>query len=84
MNYLTRNLIALDQMVNTLVGGWPDETISARAYRAEMDQRLVGRVLRPLIDLLFFFDRDHCASSYLSEITDRHLPHRYREVGKKI
>lgn len=26
-------MVAVDQLVNTLLGGWADETLSARAYR---------------------------------------------------
>ena len=33
MSYLLRLLIALDQLANALIGGHPDETLSARAYR---------------------------------------------------
>ena len=30
-------LIALDQLLNTLTGGWPDETMSSRAYRLAVE-----------------------------------------------
>lgn len=33
MSYWLKVLIGLDQFSNTLLGGWPDETLSARAGR---------------------------------------------------
>ena len=33
MPYYLRVLIALDQFANTILGGWPDETLSSRAGR---------------------------------------------------
>lgn len=63
-------LVALDQLVFcllTLGGSDPDETISAAAYRLELAGRLQGRIFRPLIDRLFFFDPDHCLKSYNAE-----------------
>lgn len=32
MTYGKRTLIAVDQLLNTLLGGWPDETLSSRCY----------------------------------------------------
>lgn len=64
-------LIALDQMVNALCGGWADETISARAYRC-------GWATRTKIINALFFDRAHCEDSYLSEKFRRQLPPAYR------
>ena len=37
MNYWKNLLIAVDQLVNALIGGWPDETLSSRAYRMAAD-----------------------------------------------
>ena len=65
-------LIALDQLVNALCGGWPDETISSRAWRWEL--RGIRCWPRRCIDALFFWDSNHCQGSFESERTDRHLP----------
>lgn len=35
MTYGKKVLIAFDQLVNALAGGWPDETLSSRAWRWE-------------------------------------------------
>lgn len=78
-HYLWQVLIALDQLVNTILMGMADETLSARAYRVEQVGKLWGRIMRPLLDFLFFIitlgrDRDHCMDSYESERRRRHLP----------
>ena len=76
--YLLNNAIAFDQQVNTLLGGSPDETLSARAYRTEQQGKVFGRFFRPLIDALFWFDPDHCKSAYNSELRKLQLPGSYR------
>lgn len=76
-------LIAFDQLAfNTLTLGRssPDETLSAAAWRWERSGKLVGRVLRPLVDTLFWFDPDHCRMAYQSELHGLHLPPEYQEV----
>ena len=65
--------IAFDQFINTLFGGMADETISSRAYRLRYKNKFWGS-FKKFIDLLFFFQKDHCYKSYISEINRRHLP----------
>jgi hypothetical protein len=63
-------LISLDQLlysIITLGGGDPDETCSSAAWRMECDGKFFG-FLRPVIDTLFFWDKDHCKESYKSEV----------------
>lgn len=76
MRYLVRVLIALDQLLSTLACGFPDETLSARAWR-ERRRRPWG-VVRAAIDLLFFWQPDHCRRSYLRELERGQLPEIYR------
>ena len=75
-------LIAFDQLawvVLTLGKGHPDETISAAAWRMERQGKIAGRVLRPLIDLLFLpLEREHCRLSFESEAQGAQLPAWYR------
>jgi len=64
-------LIALDQLLYVLItlgNGDPDETMSAAVWRLEQEGRWQGKLLRPLIDKLFWFDPDHCQASYKSEV----------------
>ena len=78
-------LIALDQLGNTLCGGWPDETLSSRAWRWRRD----GKRAWPcrLIDGMFWWDRDrttgrrHCELSYLSEALRLQMPPEFRPRG---
>ena len=73
-------LIALDQLIYvviTLGVGMPDETMSAAAYRMEKVGKFFG-FMRPLIDMLLWFDADHCHQAYLSEAGKKQLPDEYR------
>ena len=76
-------LIAIDHLawvVLTLGKGYPDETISAASWRMEQQGKIAGRVLRPLIDLLFLpIERDHCRLSFESEVRGAQLPAVYRD-----
>ncbi|MDR2551466.1 MAG: hypothetical protein LBD10_14845 [Desulfobulbus sp.] len=65
-------LIATDQLINTIFGGWPDETISSRAWR--WDQDGVRHWPRRLIDALFFWEADHCRQSFEAERAGAQLP----------
>ena len=74
MGYGKSVLIALDQLVNALFGGWPDETISSRAWRWELAG--VRSWPRRLLDglALILGDKDHCRESFESERLGRELP----------
>ena len=76
-------LIALDQLAYvllTLGRGSPDETLSAAAWRTEQEGHILGRIFRPLIDLLARpWERDHCRKSFESERNGRHLPKEYQK-----
>lgn len=83
LHNLKQLLIALDQLANVMIGlvcgyqSWSDETLSAKAYRLELER---GRTwARKLIDGLFFFDKDHCRTSYESEVLKRQMPPSMRE-----
>lgn len=51
-------LVSLDQLVNTILGGDPDETVSSRAAKAAAAGRPWGCILCRLLDKL---DPGHCA-----------------------
>lgn len=66
-NYAYRFGIAIDQLVNTAIGGYPNETLSARAWRhGHVEGKKPWGHFRFVIDGIFFFDRDHCEKSYLN------------------
>lgn len=69
-DYLTNILIAIDQLGTTLVGGFPDETLSSYAYRMEQKGRLGGKVFRPVLDFLFSWQAypgGHCFAAWTAE-----------------
>lgn len=66
-------LIAFDQLINTILGGMADETISSRAHRNRY-KNWRWRFMRRLIDGLFFWQKDHCHQSYLAELDRKQLP----------
>lgn len=74
--------VAIDQLAYvllTLGAGHPDETLSAAAWRTEQKGRILGRVFRPLIDVLFFpLELDHCRKAYEAEKQGRQLPKEYQ------
>ena len=72
MSRAKRILIALDQLVNAAFNGWPDETLSSRAYRWELKGKRGWP--RRAIDALFFFDPHHCERADLSEQRRLQLP----------
>ena len=75
MRYLRHNLTALTQLLNTLLGGYPDESTSSRAHRQQ--HKLRWRVARRVINGLFFWQADHCEQAYLEEL-------RYRQTDPDI
>lgn len=70
--------IAIDQLVNTIFGGWADETISCRAHRMQGKSRKWAR-LRKLIDCLFRRQKDHCKTAYESEKNRLQCPPELRQ-----
>lgn len=68
--YILNILIALDQLVNAMIGGYPDETLSASAWLGEQQGKIIPCIMRPVIDLLFWpIERDHCSKAYHAEKT---------------
>ena len=72
MNYFRSVAIAVDQLLNALIGGWPDESLSSRAYRVGLTYD--KWVLASVINALFFWQQNHCKSAYENEQERRHLP----------
>lgn len=57
MTRLLRVLVAFDQFVNAILGGYEDETLSSRAAKAARRGTLWGCYLCKFLHL---FDRNHC------------------------
>jgi hypothetical protein len=82
-NYALQVLIALSQLGNALLGGFADESMSARAWRTAQAGKFPGIATRPLIDAFFYAitlgkDREHCKDSYESEVQRKQFPEYYR------
>lgn len=76
LSYGKRLLIAFDQLVNTILFGWPDETLSSRCYRL----RLAGKTWpEKVVNTIFFWEKNHCEESYNSEVLGRQLPQSLRK-----
>lgn len=77
-----RLLVAFDQLLNVILcDGWEDETMSSNVYRMEQEGRRAG-VLRKYIDMLFFWQSDHCHKSFEAEQRRHGQPPSMRIVGK--
>ena len=77
MTYFHKVGLGIDQLINALLGGYPDESLSARAYRWDRDGKRSWP--KKIINLIFFWMNDHCRSAYHCEQELRHMPLEYRE-----
>ncbi len=57
-HYIRNLLISIDQFVNTVLGGYPDETLSSRMGKHQ--NCLICRFVCKLLDIV---DKDHCKKS---------------------
>lgn len=77
--YLMNLLLALDQLLNALLGGSCDETLSSRTYRMARTKGGSWAMFERFVNALFWRDVDdqgrrHCELSYLVEMARGHLP----------
>ena len=70
-------LIAIDQLINTLLCGYADETMSSRAHRLAIERN--RKWPEWIIDHIFFWQEEHCRQSYESELERSQLPPSLRE-----
>ncbi len=73
--------IAFDQLVNTMFGGWADETLSSRAWRWHRNKKRSWP--KRLIEGVFFWEKHHCRKSYESEVGRLQCPVEMRQVVQK-
>ncbi len=76
--------IGIDQLANTLCGGWPDETISAVCWRkSNLKGHYLFKLLKYTLDFVFTpLAHDHCFKSYISEKERAQLPKEYRNADQ--
>ncbi len=70
--YAINVLISIDQLFFTLVGGYPDETLSSALYRYKNKSKIWNMSYKA-VNALFFWQDDHCQQSYESELLRKHL-----------
>jgi hypothetical protein len=91
LQWLLQFAIWLDQGANLLVtpfhgGAWADETLSCRSYRMWRDRKPWGRITMPIIDALFWWQKQepgvigHCHGAYLKEMDRYNMPAEFRPV----
>ena len=61
--YIRRILISIDQLLNTVLGGWPDETISSRLGKKARKGNRYAKVACWLIGKLLFSNTSHCSDA---------------------
>lgn len=60
LKYCYNIFLALDQLANTVLFGFPDETISSRAGKRQLEGKLFPA---KQINWLFFWQENHCLNS---------------------
>lgn len=70
IRFIVNLFLAADQLINTLLLGHPDETISSRLGRSIGKERYRWvKYLRVIVDTMFFFDTEgnkgHCEKSVM-------------------
>lgn len=82
MSYIKNLFIAIDQLANCILGGRPDETISAKVWRMK-DRNKFYYFSRILIDKIFWFDENHCEESCKSELYRKQISSEYSKGKTK-
>lgn len=71
--YIFNILVSLDQLLNTVLGGWADETLSSRAHRAYLKNKPL-KFFRYIINGIFWWQADHCLQAYQYEKSRQDMP----------
>lgn len=81
IKYFKNLLIAIDQLINAILGGSCDETISALCFRKSQEKgHYFYKILKFILDVcLSPIKQDHCEQAYLSEVYRKQLPPQYRQ-----
>ena len=74
-SYVRRVLVAIDLLINAIIGGKKYETLSASAHLGETRGLILPTFFRPKIDWIFekLGESDHCRQQYLYEQRVIHL-----------
>ena len=80
--YFWNLALGLDQLLNVVLGGYPDETVSSRVHRKARAGQWFWLALRRVIDGAFkivFRQDDHCRKSYDREAARGHSPREFAD-----
>lgn len=74
LEYIRNVAIGIDQAINTVLFGYPDETLSARCGR--LGHRYPYKAWKVLIDAIFhpFQGPNHCVNAHIKEGKRYHSP----------
>jgi hypothetical protein len=61
VSQLDRVQIAASRLLNTVLGGREDEMLSSRIHREQIEWA------RVIVDRIFFWEKEHCRTSFLWE-----------------
>lgn len=73
MMYFHNLCVSIDQLANTVLGGYPDETLSSRSYR-QSTVSIFWKFMVYVINALFM-DKNHCKEAFYLEVD---LPKQYK------
>ena len=76
--YCTNLGRALSRLGNSIIGGYSGEMFSARCHRMNWIH------LVAIVDAAFFWEPNHCAACYETELTDRDRPADYRSSDSQL
>ena len=76
--YFYNLCVAFDQLANVICAGYPDETLSSRAYRQSKNSLFWCCVMHCINAL--FFNKSHCHDAFYKEID---LPKEYKKSWDK-
>ena len=76
--YFLQVALAFDQMLNALLGGWADESLSSRSWRLHIEHNRT--IPKTIINGIFFWQENHCREAYESELERLHVPPQMRKI----
>jgi hypothetical protein len=80
--YLWNFWIAVSQLLNTIIGGSPDETVCARAWRHSLEGHKLSIYFVKTLNAIFFLQENHCKDAWESEVQMRQTSKEVRDAVK--
>jgi hypothetical protein len=78
--YILNIIIAISQLINAILAGNENEMLSARSYRESLKGKVLWKAVEKAINLVFWFDFNHCYKAWLHEKNSEQLPDDYRPI----